>query len=138
MNDTCIFCKIVQGQANAVKIYEDEQTLAFMDIHPASDGHALVISKAHYKNFFDISPDALMAVMDSSQKIGRAIMQALQPDGLRVMQFNGQVAGQSVFHYHVHLRPVYAGQNRRSHGRDLADMDHIKDLATLIRTQLGT
>ena len=136
--ENCIFCKIVRGQASAVKIYEDEKTLAFMDIYPASDGHALVISKAHYKNLFDISPEALTAVTVSSRKIGWAILQALNPDGLRVMQFNGQAAGQSVFHYHVHLRPMYVGQDRRSHGQDLADMDHIKDLATKIRARLGT
>ena len=133
----CIFCKIVHGQAAAVKIFEDEHTLAFMDIYPAADGHALVISKEHYKNLFDIPGNALAAVTATTQKVAWAILRALNPDGLRVLQFNGVAAGQSVFHYHVHLRPAYTGQDLRSHGRSAPDQDHIKDLATKIRAELG-
>lgn len=137
MEQECIFCKIVAGQLNAVKVFEDELTLAIMDIYPASDGHTLIISKHHYKNLFNIPTDTLQAVAASSQSVGRAIMRALKPSGMRVMQFNGQAAGQTVFHYHVHLRPAYSGQHLRSHGRTMAELDHIKDLATKIRSELG-
>ena len=135
--ENCIFCKIARAEAPAVKIFEDEHTFAFMDIYPASDGHALVISKAHYKNLFDMDPALLTAVSLTTQKVGWAILRAMNPDGLRVMQFNGASAGQTVFHYHVHLRPTYSGQDIRSHGRALPDRDHIKDLATKIRAELG-
>jgi len=135
--EQCIFCKIARGEAQAVKIFEDEHCVAFMDIYPASDGHALIISKAHYKNLFDIDPDTLAAISQTSQKVAWAILQALDPDGIRVMQFNGVAAGQSVFHYHVHLRPSYIGQDLRNHGRNVADTDHLKDLATKIRAELG-
>jgi histidine triad (HIT) family protein len=135
-SDNCIFCKIVSGQASAVKIHEDENTVSFMDIRPASEGHALVISKAHFTDIFDIEPDALAAVAASSQRIARAIDRALQPDGFRITQFNRSAAGQSVFHYHVHVRPVYAGQGTASHGRGAGDTAQIERIAQKIRATL--
>ena len=132
----CIFCKIASGDIPAAQVYEDEQTLCFMDAFPATRGHVLVISREHSENLLKISDEALVAVARTSQRIARAQMLALQPDGLRMMQFNGAEAGQSVFHYHVHLRPVYKGQNQRSHGRDQASSQELQALADQIRAAL--
>jgi histidine triad (HIT) family protein len=133
----CIFCKIESGQAPAIKIYEDKHTLGFMDIYPASRGHALVISKQHYTDLFDIDPAILGAVAASSQRIARAIDQALTPDGFRITQFNRAEAGQTVFHYHVHVRPVYTGQGLASHGRGPVDVAQIERVAEQIRAVLA-
>lgn len=132
-NDDCVFCKIIRGEIPAFKIYEDDQTFAFMDINPACEGHALIISKEHCKDLLEAPPDVLSMVAVSSQRIAKAIYKALQPDGMRVMQFNGEAAGQTVFHYHVHLRPAYQGQDLRSHGGGGSDMAQIEQVAEKIR-----
>jgi histidine triad (HIT) family protein len=104
-----IFSRIVSGEIPALKIYEDEETLAFMDINPAGRGHALVISKAEYADLFDIPPEVLAAVTRTVQRVALAIRAALNPDGLNIIQNNGAAAGQIVFHYHVHLIPRWEG-----------------------------
>jgi len=134
--DNCVFCKIVRGELPAFKVYEDDLTLAFMDINPASDGHTLVISKEHFENLLDVDETALAAVAKVSQRLGRAIQQALEPDGIRVSQFNGAAAGQTVFHYHMHLIPIRAGQRPGAHGRGPGDPDAIKQAAERIRLAL--
>lgn len=133
---SCIFCRIVARQAPAVNIYEDEHALGFMDIYPASRGHALIISKRHFTDLFDIEPAVLGAVAAGSQRIARAIDRVLQPDGFRITQFNRAAAGQTVFHYHVHIRPVYSGQDTASHGRGPADTAEIERMAEAIRKYL--
>jgi len=100
-----IFSKIVSGEIPSLKIYEDEQTLAFMDINPAAPGHTLVICKEEYPDLFEIPPETLAAVARTTRHVARAIRAALQPDGLSIIQNNGAAAGQVVFHYHVHLIP---------------------------------
>lgn len=102
---SCIFCKIVKGEIPAVKVYEDEKVLAFMDINPINDGHTLVIPKKHAENIFEISPEDLSEVISVAHKIARAIKNSLNPEGLTVVQLNGRVAGQMVPHFHVHLIP---------------------------------
>jgi histidine triad (HIT) family protein len=106
-----IFSRIVSGEIPALKIYEDEETLAFMDINPAARGHALVISKAEYADLFDIPPEVLAAVTRTVQRVALAIRAALNPDGLNIVQNNGAAAGQVVFHYHVHLIPRWEGDH---------------------------
>ena len=133
----CVFCKIVRGEIPAIKAYEDEHTLAFMDIQPASPGHTLVISKAHAPNLLDIAEADLLAVTTSTQRIARAVQQALVPDGIRISQFNGAAAGQTVFHYHVHIIPIWEGQKIGSHGRAPANAEELKALAAQIREALG-
>ena len=101
---TNIFAKIIRGEIPAAKIFENDETLAFMDAFPQARGHSLVIHKhARARNLFDIEPDDLLAVMTTVQRIARATVGALQPDGLVVTQFNGAPAGQTVFHLHLHL-----------------------------------
>ena len=104
-----IFTRIVAGEIPAIKLYEDDDTLAFMDISPASRGHALVICKQEHADIYAIPPEVLAATARTVQRVALAIRQALQPDGLNVVQNNGPAAGQTVFHYHVHLIPRWEG-----------------------------
>ena len=132
----CIFCKIVRGEASAVQVHEDNQTIAFMDINPAAEGHTLVVSKAHFENLLDIDTSTLTAVTLTSQRIARALDRVLQPDGMRVSQFNGAAAGQTVFHYHVHLVPMRQGQRVGAHGRSSAEPRALAAIAERIRAAL--
>jgi histidine triad (HIT) family protein len=104
-----IFSKIVSGEIPSHKIYEDDLTLAFMDINPASRGHTLVICKAEHPDLWNIPPETLAAISATMQRVALAIRAALQPDGLNVIQSNGAAAGQEIFHYHVHLIPRWEG-----------------------------
>ncbi|MFZ9859407.1 MAG: HIT family protein [Roseiflexaceae bacterium] len=104
-----IFSRIVQGEIPSIKIYEDNLTYAFMDIAPASRGHTLVICKAELANLYEIDEMSLVAVAKTTQRVAQAIRDALNPDGLNIIQNNGVAAGQTVFHYHVHLIPRWDG-----------------------------
>ena len=137
-NDNCVFCKIVQRQLPADKVHEDDLTMAFMDIKPANEGHTLVIAREHFENLLDIDKTTLAAVAVTSRRIAIAIHKALQPDGMRVSQFNGAAAGQSVFHYHLHIVPVHAGQQVGSHGRGPGNPEAIRQVAEKIRAALAS
>ena len=104
-----IFSRIVSGEIPSFKVYDDDQTLAFMDINPASRGHTLVICKAEYPDLFALPPATLAALARTTQLVARAIYDTLQPDGLNIIQNNGAAAGQVVFHYHVHIIPRWEG-----------------------------
>ena len=136
MPDNCLFCKIVRGEIPAIKVHEDAQTLTFMDVHPASPGHTLVISKAHAPNLLEIAEADLLAVASTVQRVARAVQKALHPDGIRIGQFNGAAAGQTVLHYHVHIVPMREGQKAGAHGREPADPAQLTALATPIRAAL--
>src|SRR4051794_3564823 len=105
----CIFCKIVAGEIPAHKVYEDDQSLAFLDILPATRGHTLVIPKQHAATIEDISPDSLATTTLAAQTVAGILRNRLHPDGMNVMQNNGAAAGQEVFHYHLHLLPRWTG-----------------------------
>lgn len=135
-DENCIFCKIVRGEAPAIKVYEDDLTLSMMDIRPASEGHTLVISKEHFENLLDIDESALTAVTRVTRHIARAIRQALEPDGIRVNQFNGSAAGQTVFHYHMHVVPIREGRYTGAHGRGPGNLEEIQQVAKKIQTAL--
>ena len=135
-DENCIFCKIVRGTASATKVFEDDHSLAFMDINPSHEGHTLVISKQHFANVLEIETATLAAVMASVQRLARSINAALAPDGIRIGQFNGAAAGQSVFHYHVHIVPIRAGQSRSIHGRGAGNPNEIQAAADRIRQAL--
>jgi histidine triad (HIT) family protein len=135
-DSNCIFCKIVSGEVPAFKVHENELTLTFLDINPASPGHTLVASKEHFENLLEIDESALMAVASTTRLIAAAIQRALIPDGIRVGQFNGTAAGQTVFHYHVHLVPVRLGQRVGAHGRGPGNREEINAIAEKIRAAL--
>ncbi|HEX7969328.1 MAG TPA: HIT family protein [Stellaceae bacterium] len=101
----CIFCKIVAGEVPCLKLYEDDETLAFMDINPVNDGHCLVISKAHHPTVFDLPAEVFAAAGATAIKLAKAVNAAMKPDGLNLLQANGPGAAQSVPHFHLHVLP---------------------------------
>jgi len=101
----CVFCRIVAGQIPSTRVHEDEHTLAFMDLGQVNPGHVLVAVKKHAANLFELDDIQAAAVARASVRIARAIRDAFAPAGLSVYQANGKPAGQTVFHYHVHLLP---------------------------------
>ncbi|MFH1390896.1 MAG: HIT family protein [Candidatus Diapherotrites archaeon] len=105
----CIFCKIGEGEIPAKKIYEDQNTIAFLDVFPAAKGHSLIIPKKHYATLLDIPEMELKEVIQIVQKIGAAVMKATQADGFNVLQNNKEAAGQVVPHLHFHIVPRFKG-----------------------------
>jgi len=138
-DDQNIFAKIVRGEAPAVKIYEDHAVLAFMDVFPQSRGHCLVVSKtSRARNLLDVEPDVLCKLMSDVQRIGRAVVAALNPDGVVITQFNGSPAGQTVFHLHVHIIPRWIDQPLKGHSQgQMADMAELKALAEQIAAKIS-
>ena len=104
----CLFCKIVAGELPSQKLDEDERTYSFMDINPATRGHALVIPKAHAKDLLEIEPDDLAAVALAAQKLAQRVPERLGADGVNLINSCGAAAWQTVFHFHVHVIPRYA------------------------------
>ena len=103
--DDCIFCKIVKGEIPCIKIYEDENALAFMDIAPLNQGHVLIIPKSHYETILDIEPDVFGWLGNVVARVSKAVQKTLKPDGINVMQLNGKAANQVVPHLHIHVVP---------------------------------
>jgi len=101
----CVFCKIVAGQIPATVVHEDAQAMAFMDIGQVNPGHVLVAAKAHAENIYALDDDQAAAVFRAAARVARAIRAAFSPEGLSVYQANGRSAGQTVFHFHLHLVP---------------------------------
>ncbi|MDB5591560.1 HIT family protein [Enterovirga sp.] len=131
-----VFAKILRGELPCVKICEDDRTLAFMDIMPRADGHALVIPKAPSRNLLDIGPEDLAAIHVAAQRIARAAMQAFDADGITVQQFNESAGGQVVFHTHVHILPRHDGVPLRPHTGDMAKPDVLEAHAARLRAVL--
>jgi histidine triad (HIT) family protein len=131
-----IFAKIISGEIPAHKVFEDDQVLVMMDIFPQSKGHLLVIPKAPSRNLLDADPATLAAAMPVVQRLARAVQQALQPDGIRIAQFNEAPAGQSVFHLHFHVIPVYEGVPIGRHGEGKADDGELAEQARAIAAAL--
>ncbi|MEL6289911.1 MAG: HIT family protein [Pseudomonadota bacterium] len=115
-DDSNIFMKILRGELPAHRVYEDEETLAFMDIMPRADGHTLVIPKTPARNVFDASPEQLASVMATVQRVAQGAMQAFGADGITVQQFNEDAGGQVIFHLHMHVLPRHAGVPLRPPG----------------------
>lgn len=105
----CVFCRIVAGQIPSTRVYEDEHTLAFMDIGQVNPGHVLVAVRKHAATVFELEDAQAEAIARTIVKISRALKKTFDPEGLSVYQANGKAAGQTVFHYHVHLLPRHAG-----------------------------
>ncbi len=134
--DSCIFCRIVRGEMPADRVYEDESTLVFMDIFPVTAGHTLVITKEHFADLFAATPESLRAVAATAKKVAEAIRRSLAPDGLMVFQLNGVAAGQSVFHFHMHLLPRANGEPLALHSRVAGDPARLRQLAAMITAAL--
>jgi len=113
IDESCIFCKIVAGRLPCFKLLEDETTIAFMDINPVNPGHALAVAKGHWPTIDVIPPEVLAAVARTAQRVAKAAMTALEPNGVNLLQSNGVGAGQSVPHLHVHILPRFPGDEVR-------------------------
>lgn len=123
----CIFCKIVAGAIPCFKLHEDEHTIAFMDINPGNEGHALAIPKTHHPDVYAMPPALLGQVSQTAQRVAVAIKKTLEPDGLNLVQANGKGAEQSVFHFHLHILPRRIGDELKLNwGHRPGDMGRIK------------
>ncbi|WP_435660459.1 HIT family protein [Leisingera caerulea] len=131
-----IFAKLLRGEIPSTRVYEDDDTLAFMDIMPRADGHLLVIPKTACRNLLDASPEQMAAVMRTVQKLSHAVIKAFGADGVTVQQFNEAAGGQEVFHLHMHVLPRKEGDRLRPPGQ-MGDMDQIQVQAEKIRAALG-
>ena len=131
-----IFARILRGEIPAHKVYEDEVALVMMDIFPQSRGHVLVVPNAPSRNLLDADPAALSAVLPLLQKVAKAVKQATGADGIRLAQFNEAPAGQTVFHLHFHIIPVYEGMALGAHGGGKADDAELAALAKDIAAAL--
>jgi len=132
-----VFAKILRGAIPSHKLYEDDDTFAFMDIMPRGDGHCLVIPKQPSRNILDVEPQSLAAVTRTVQKLARAVVKAFGADGVTIQQFNEPAGGQVVFHLHFHVIPRFDGVKLRPHTGDMADQDVLKQNADKIRKALG-
>lgn len=109
MSLDCIFCKIIKGDLPSYKVYEDEKTYAFLDIHPVNAGHTLVVPKKHAKNIFDVSPEDWVAVAKVVHMLAPAIEKAVDANGINIGMNNREHAGQVVDHAHIHIIPRFKG-----------------------------
>lgn len=131
-----IFAKILRGEIPSMRVYEDDDTLAFMDIMPRADGHLLVIPKTPCRNVLDASAAQLEAVIRSVQKLAQASKAAFDADGVTIQQFNEAAGGQEVFHLHFHVLPRHEGVSLRAPGQ-MGDMEAIAAHAEKIRAALA-
>ena len=131
-----IFGKILRGEIPAAKVYEDAQTLAFMDVMPQAPGHTLVIPKQGSRGLLDADPQVLAALIGTVQKVGRAVKAAFEADGLTIFQYNEPAGGQTVFHLHMHIVPRHEGVPLKRHEGGMADKDVLADHAARIRAAL--
>ena len=133
-----VFAKMVRGEIPSVKVYEDETVLVIMDIFPQSRGHTLVIPKSASRNLLDADPGDIALLAGYLPKLARAVQKATGADGLRLAQFNEAPAGQTVFHLHFHLIPIYDGAEPGRHASGgKADEAELRELAQAIAAQLG-
>ncbi len=131
-----IFARILRDEMPATKVYEDDDTFAFMDIMPRGEGHCLVIPKAFSRNIFDVKPKDMAAVMTTVQKISRAAIRAFNADGITIQQFNEQASGQVVFHLHVHVIPRFSGVRLGPHTGEMEKLEILEANAAKIRAAL--
>ncbi|MBD8067717.1 HIT family protein [Bacillus sp. PS06] len=137
----CIFCKIINGDIPAAKVYEDDHVLAFLDISQVTKGHTLVIPKVHKKDIFELTPEISSHVFSVVPKIAEAIKSEFDPIGLNLLNNNGEDAGQSVFHYHVHIIPRYGkgdgfGAVWKSHAEEYTS-EQLKSISSSIAAALN-
>ena len=136
-DDDNIFAKILRGEIPSTRVYEDDNTLAFMDIMPRGDGHCLVIPKKPSRTILDVEATDLAAVMATAQLLARAVTRAFSADGVTIQQFNEPAGGQVVFHLHVHVIPRFEGVKLRPHTGEMADQAVLAEQAEKIRTALA-
>ena len=112
-DDNCIFCKIANGEIPSATLYEDEDFRVILDLGPASKGHALILPKEHAANLYELPDELAAKAMVVAKKVGSVLAKGLNCDGLNVVQNNGEAAGQTVFHFHIHLIPRFKGDEKK-------------------------
>ena len=112
-DENCIFCKIANGEIPSKTLYEDEEFRVILDLAPATKGHALILPKSHYKNLYELPDETAAKVMKLAKKMATTMTEKLGCDGFNIVQNNNEVAGQTVFHFHMHLIPRYENDNQR-------------------------
>jgi histidine triad (HIT) family protein len=127
-----IFAKIVRGEAPCFKVYEDAQSIAFMDIMPQAEGHVLVIPKEGAETIFELSDESTAALSKTTKKVAAAVKSVVKTPGVMLAQLNGAAAGQTVFHVHFHIIPRSGGIDLKLHAREKADFEQLKALAAKI------
>ena len=132
-----VFAQILDGSLPSEQVFEDDRTLVIMDIMPATEGHVLIIPKTPAENIYHMDNEFLSAAGVTTKKIAAAIKEALNPSGVIIKQFNGSDAGQTVFHYHVHIIPVYPNERVGEHGANIADPEKLARVATLIKASIN-
>ena len=135
-DDNNVFAKILRGEIPSHKVYEDADTLVFMDAMPQAPGHTLVVPKAPSRNVLDADPAALAKLMPVVQRIARAVKDAFAADGVTIVQFNEPASGQTVFHLHFHIIPRHEGVPLMPHGREMEKPDVLAAHAEKIRAAL--
>ncbi|MEM5839039.1 HIT family protein [Bacillus sp. LMB3902] len=136
----CIFCKIINGEIPCAKVFENEHVLAFLDISQVTKGHTLVIPKVHKTNIYEMTPEVSREFFEAVPKIAQAIKDEYEPIGLNLLNNNGEKAGQSVFHYHMHIIPRYGkgdgfGAVWKTHADDYSPED-LQNIAATINKHL--
>ena len=131
-----IFAKILRNELPSVRVYEDELTLAFMDIMPAVEGHTLVITKEAAEDILDLSPEGAAALIKTTQKVTLAVKRGLDCPGIMLAQLNGAAAGQTIPHIHFHILPRSEGADLRFHGRTVVKAEVLETVAARIRAAL--
>ncbi len=134
----CVFCMIRDGKIPSAKVYDDQRTLALMDINPLSRGHCLVATKAHAATLYEAEPEDLKAAIVTAKKVAGAIRKALNPDGLNLLQANGGAAFQSVPHFHLHLIPRWMNDGKGFDWKEVSgNREEIMGTADRIRSMFG-
>ena len=128
-----VFAQILEGKMPAHKVFENDHTLAFMDIMPVSVGHTLIVPKAEAENIFELENEPSSEVFKTTKKVAHGIQASLNPTGLIITQLNGADAGQTVFHYHMHIIPVYKKMPLRLHGKEPEDAEALAKTAQIIK-----
>lgn len=113
IDNNCIFCKIANGEIPSKTLYEDEEFRVILDLAPATKGHALILPKSHFKNLYELPDETAAKVMKLAKKMATTMTEKLGCDGFNIVQNNNEVAGQTVFHFHMHLIPRYENDNQR-------------------------
>jgi len=131
-----VFARILRGEIPKFAIFEDDLTLSFLDIMPATEGHTLVIPKEAAETIFDLSPVAAAATIKTTQKVAAAVKKAFAAPGIMLVQLNGAAAGQSIPHLHFHILPRAEGLDMKLHGRSMADAKTLGPIAEKIRAAL--
>lgn len=135
MSDDCIFCQIIAEGAPCYAIHETRYTKTFLDVFPAAPGHCLIVTKDHHRDIFDATPEAVSMVGHVSTLIAHTVKQELQCDGVSLLQLNGAAAGQTVFHYHMHVVPRTAGEDINIEFRNPGDPAEMESIASRLSTR---